>query len=223
MYIIDHTHQNTILGANISSHCSMRRMQHNVKGLAPDYMCELFESVQMVSSRNTRSNARDDLYVPRARTQLFQSTLTISGANIWNKLSTALEVINESLCTASILSFQHNVMILTISLTLVGANHLQRTHSMHSELPICLRLNRKPSLQRSSQFHRSSNYKPIIIMPPVTLYWLQIANITHSVGAGWFNDFWMSVRPGWVSSRNIHMGPGKNVYSGQESLGFFFN
>ena len=115
----------------------------------------------------------------------------------------------------------NNVMILTISVTLVGANHLQRTHSMHSELPICLRLNRKPSLQRSSQCHRSSNYKPIIIMPPVTLYWLQIANITHSVGAGWFNDFWMSVRPGWVSSRKIHMGPGKNVYSGQESLGFF--
>ena len=47
----------------------------SVKGLAPDYMCELFESVQMVSSRNTRSTARDDLYVPRARTQLFQSTL----------------------------------------------------------------------------------------------------------------------------------------------------
>ena len=53
-------------------------------------LCELFESVQMVSSRNTCSNARDDLYVPRARTQLFQSTLTISGANIWNKLSTAI-------------------------------------------------------------------------------------------------------------------------------------
>ena len=45
----------------------------SVKGLAPDYMCELFESVQMVSSRNIRSNARDDLYVPRARTQLFQN------------------------------------------------------------------------------------------------------------------------------------------------------
>ena len=66
----------------------------SVKGLAPDYMCELFESVQMVSSRNTRSNARDDLYVPRARTQLFQSTLTISGANIWNKLSTAIRSCN---------------------------------------------------------------------------------------------------------------------------------
>ena len=66
----------------------------SVKGLAPDYMCELFESVQMVSSRNTRSHARDDLYVPRARTQLFQSTLTISGANIWNKLSTAIRSCN---------------------------------------------------------------------------------------------------------------------------------
>ena len=66
----------------------------SVKGLAPDYMCELFESVQMVSSRNTRSNARDDLYVSRARTQLFQSTLTISGANIWNKLSRAIRSCN---------------------------------------------------------------------------------------------------------------------------------
>ena len=66
----------------------------SVKGLAPDYMCELFESIQMVSSRNTRSNARDDLYVPRARTQLFQSTLTITGANIWNKLSTAIRSCN---------------------------------------------------------------------------------------------------------------------------------
>ena len=42
----------------------------------------------------TRSNARDDLYVQRARTQLFQSTLTISGANIWNKLSTAIIICN---------------------------------------------------------------------------------------------------------------------------------
>ena len=66
----------------------------SAKGLAPDYMCELFESVQMVSSRNTRSNARDDLYVPRARTQLFQSTLTIYGANIINKLSTAIRSCN---------------------------------------------------------------------------------------------------------------------------------
>ena len=66
----------------------------SLNGLAPDYMCEHFESVQMVSSRNTRSNARYDLYVPRARTQLFQITLTIYGANIWNKLSTAIRSCN---------------------------------------------------------------------------------------------------------------------------------
>ena len=62
----------------------------SVKGLAPDYMCDLFKSVQTVSSRNTRSNARGDLYVPRARTQLYRDSITISGVNIWNYLSTTV-------------------------------------------------------------------------------------------------------------------------------------
>ncbi len=66
----------------------------SVKGLAPDYMCDLFESVQTVSSRNTRPNARGDLYIPRARTQLYQNSITISGANIWNELSTAVRSCN---------------------------------------------------------------------------------------------------------------------------------
>ena len=124
----------------------------------------------------------------------------------------------------------NNVMILTISLTLVGANHLQRSHSMHSEFPICLGLNRKPSLQCSSQCHRSSNYKPIIIMPPVTLYWLQIANITHSVWAGWFNDFrmskaWLGLIPQYIyGSWKVAKFDHKEFVcrpAGQESQGFF--
>ena len=66
----------------------------SVKGLAPDYMCDLFESVQTVSSRNTRANARGDLYIPRAQTQLNQNSITISGANIWNEVSTAVRSCN---------------------------------------------------------------------------------------------------------------------------------
>ena len=66
----------------------------SLKGLAPDYMCDLFESVKTVSSRNTRANARGDIYVPRARTQLYQNSITISGANIWNELSTAVRSCN---------------------------------------------------------------------------------------------------------------------------------
>ena len=40
-----------------------------VKALAPNYMCELFQPVSNVSTRNTRSNAKGDLYVPKPRTQ----------------------------------------------------------------------------------------------------------------------------------------------------------
>ena len=66
----------------------------SVNGLAPDYMCDLFESVQTVSSRNTRANAKGDLYVPLARTQLYQNSITISGANIRNELGTAVRSCN---------------------------------------------------------------------------------------------------------------------------------
>lgn len=58
-----------------------------VKGLAPDYMCALFKSVSNVSTRTTRSNTRGDLYVPRARTNIFKNSIAVNGAQIWNTLN----------------------------------------------------------------------------------------------------------------------------------------
>ena len=54
--------------------------------------CPLYVSIVIVASGNTRSNARGDLYVPLARTQLYQNAVTISGANIWNDLRTAVRI-----------------------------------------------------------------------------------------------------------------------------------
>ena len=56
-----------------------------VNGLAPDYMCALFTPISNISTRTTRSNERGDLYVPKARTNVFKNSIAVNGAHIWNE------------------------------------------------------------------------------------------------------------------------------------------
>ena len=56
---------------------------HN--NLAPDYLNN-FKNIQNVHSRNTRSAARDDLYIPKHRTQIFKRSFAYSGVKVWNSL-----------------------------------------------------------------------------------------------------------------------------------------
>ena len=58
-----------------------------VNGLAPDYMCALFTPISNISTRTTRSNERGDLYVPKARSDVFKNSIAVNGAHIWNELN----------------------------------------------------------------------------------------------------------------------------------------
>ena len=60
----------------------MYKVQNN---LAPKYL-NVFRSVQEVHSRNTRSADRDNLYIPRHRTQIFKRSFAYNGVKIWNDL-----------------------------------------------------------------------------------------------------------------------------------------
>ena len=60
----------------------MYKVQNN---LAPNYL-NVFRSVQNVHSRSTRSVDRNELYIPRHRTQIFKRSFTYSGVKIWNSL-----------------------------------------------------------------------------------------------------------------------------------------
>ena len=60
----------------------MYKVQNN---LAPDYL-NVFKRIHNVHSRNTRSAAREDLYIPKHRTEFFKKSFTYSGVKIWNSL-----------------------------------------------------------------------------------------------------------------------------------------
>ena len=57
-----------------------------VNGLAPDYMRALFTPISNISTRTTLSNERGDLYVPKARTNVFKNSIAVNGAYIRNEL-----------------------------------------------------------------------------------------------------------------------------------------
>ena len=56
-----------------------------VRGLAPNYLSELFE-FQSSTSYQLRSESNHDLRLPKFNTQLFKSSLQYSGVSLWNKL-----------------------------------------------------------------------------------------------------------------------------------------
>ena len=60
----------------------------SLNGLAPDYFANLFTKISEKHSRNLRSVANDDLAVPFAKTNYFQKSFSVEGANIWNSLLT---------------------------------------------------------------------------------------------------------------------------------------
>jgi len=70
-----------------------------VNGLASDYniMCALFTPISNISTRTTRSNEKDDLYVPKARINVFKNSIAVNGAHIWSELDSIIRNSN-SLC-----------------------------------------------------------------------------------------------------------------------------
>ena len=81
--------------------CTM--MYKTLKGMAPDYMTELFNKVSETHSRNLRSVDNDLLRYPYSRTSYYDRSFTIQGATQWNSLS--LDVRN----SPPLPSFKQNV------------------------------------------------------------------------------------------------------------------
>ena len=65
----------------------------SLNGLAPDYLANLFTKISEKHSRNLRSVTNDDLAVPFAKTNYFQKSFSVEGANIWNSLPTDIKQI----------------------------------------------------------------------------------------------------------------------------------
>ena len=66
----------------------MYKVQNN---LAPDYL-NAFKNVNNVHSRNTRSAAREDLYIPKHRTQFYKKSVTYSGVKNMEQFTSRLKV-----------------------------------------------------------------------------------------------------------------------------------
>ena len=58
-----------------------------ISGEAPLYLCDMFDLVNNIHERTTRSAVQNDLYVPKARTEYYRRSLAIQGPRIWNNLS----------------------------------------------------------------------------------------------------------------------------------------
>ena len=54
--------------------------------LAPKYISDLFSSVAEYHSVSTRSSINNNLYLPKPNLTIFKSSLSYSGANLWNSL-----------------------------------------------------------------------------------------------------------------------------------------
>ena len=54
---------------------------------APEYLCEMFQTVNNIHTRSTRQAANNDLFLPpRAKLNVFRSSFRYNGAQIWNSL-----------------------------------------------------------------------------------------------------------------------------------------
>ena len=57
-----------------------------LKGLAPEYISDVFTKVSESHMRNLRSVDNDLLRVPSSRTSYYENSFTISSAKLWNEL-----------------------------------------------------------------------------------------------------------------------------------------
>ena len=84
-----------------------------MNGLAPDYLCDSFISVNDVHNRVTRQSVDNVLYIPTARTSYMQKSFQYYGASIWNNIPSFIRNAN-SLTHFKILYkrhyFTHNVI-----------------------------------------------------------------------------------------------------------------
>ena len=53
--------------------------------MTPDYL-NVFKFVHQVSTRTTRQSASNLLFIPRARTEYYKRSFTVSAAFMWNNL-----------------------------------------------------------------------------------------------------------------------------------------
>ena len=58
--------------------------------LAPKFLCDSFQYVSDIHSRNTRSSCNNKLYIPKPTLSSFKRSLKYSGAILWNNLSESL-------------------------------------------------------------------------------------------------------------------------------------
>ena len=58
------------------------KVLHN---MTPDYL-NVFKFVHQVSTRTTRQSASNLLFIPRARTEYYKISFTVSGTFMWNNL-----------------------------------------------------------------------------------------------------------------------------------------
>ena len=57
-----------------------------MNGPAPEYLMNLFNYISDSSLRSTRATMAGNLLVPRSYCQIYDRSLSVSGANSWNKL-----------------------------------------------------------------------------------------------------------------------------------------
>ena len=63
--------------------CEMHKIYHNQ---APLSITKKFKYINEIHERNTRSAARNDLYIPKCRTQLGQQNFMVRGPSIWTEI-----------------------------------------------------------------------------------------------------------------------------------------
>ncbi len=62
-------------------------MYKSLNGLAPVYMSQIFKYVHESHSRETRTSARSDLYLPSGKHKdIYVNSFAYSGAKIWNDI-----------------------------------------------------------------------------------------------------------------------------------------
>jgi len=62
----------------------------SVNGLAPEYLADMFISVDQAHERQTRASTNGDLMVPRYRLKARQNTLAVKGAGLYNECDTSI-------------------------------------------------------------------------------------------------------------------------------------
>ncbi len=78
------------LADRIRSHTATM-MYKTMNNLAPQYMAEMFTTVNMVTTRATRSSTSQDLRIPKPHLEIFRRSFQYRGSKIWNELDNSVK------------------------------------------------------------------------------------------------------------------------------------